>query len=153
MVGYKAIAGLLLSCGVMTAPTARAASLDPVPAVAGQHRTGAFAGARVRIALGGGSKASAGLTLAPIQRALVDDGSMRLRFGEGLALGVSDDGPVALRLAGARLDRLHVSRNGRIDASGARHGISTAGYIAIGVGVAVIVGGLLFVDALNDASE
>lgn len=34
-----------------------------------------------------------------------------------------------------------------------RHGISTLGYVAIGVGAAVIVGGLLFADAVRDASD
>ena len=36
---------------------------------------------------------------------------------------------------------------------GPRSNLSTLGYIAIGVGVAVIVGGILFVDAVRDASE
>ena len=40
-----------------------------------------------------------------------------------------------------------------MDARDDRHGISTLGYVAIGVGAAVIMGGLLFVDAVNDASE
>ncbi len=40
-----------------------------------------------------------------------------------------------------------------MDARDDRHGISTLGYVAIGVGAAVIVGGLLFVDAVNDASD
>jgi len=34
-----------------------------------------------------------------------------------------------------------------------RHGISTIGWVAIGVGASLVIGGLLFVDALNDASE
>ena len=40
-----------------------------------------------------------------------------------------------------------------MDARDDRHGISTLGYVAIGVGAAVIVGGLLFADAVRDASE
>ena len=40
-----------------------------------------------------------------------------------------------------------------MDARDDRHGISTLGYVAIGVGAAVIVGGLLFADAVNDASD
>ena len=36
---------------------------------------------------------------------------------------------------------------------GPRQNLSTLGYIAIGVGVAVIVGGILFLDAVRDASE
>jgi len=40
-----------------------------------------------------------------------------------------------------------------MDARDDRHGISTLGYVAIGVGAAVIVGGLLFADAVRDASD
>ena len=40
-----------------------------------------------------------------------------------------------------------------MDAPANRHGISTLGYVAIGVGAAVIVGGLLFADAVRDASD
>lgn len=40
-----------------------------------------------------------------------------------------------------------------MDARADRHGISTLGYVAIGVGAAVIVGGLLFADAVGDASD
>ena len=40
-----------------------------------------------------------------------------------------------------------------MDAHDDRHGISTLGYVAIGVGAAVIVGGLLFADAVRDASD
>lgn len=36
---------------------------------------------------------------------------------------------------------------------GPRSNLSTVAWVAIGVGVAVIVGGLLFVDAVRDASE
>lgn len=38
-----------------------------------------------------------------------------------------------------------------MDASDDRHGISTLGYVAIGVGAAAIVGGLLLADAVRDA--
>lgn len=34
-----------------------------------------------------------------------------------------------------------------------RHGISTLGWVAIGVGATLVVGSLLLVDAINDASE
>ncbi len=34
-----------------------------------------------------------------------------------------------------------------------KHGISTVGWVAIGVGASLVIGGLLFVDALNDASD
>lgn len=34
-----------------------------------------------------------------------------------------------------------------------RHGVSTLGWVAIGVGATLVVGGLLLVDAMRDASE
>ena len=37
--------------------------------------------------------------------------------------------------------------------SSARNNLSTVAIVAIGVGVAAIVGGLLFIDAVNDASD
>lgn len=150
----KCIAALAPIVGIVAgaAQPARAASLDMGPH-AGERSISAFAGARLRVSLGAAPRASAALAIAPMQRAMTGEGAVRMRFGEGLSFGTESRGPVALRLAGTRIDRLGMAPNGRIDERADRHGISTVGYVAIGVGVAVIVGGLLFVDALNDASE
>ena len=40
-----------------------------------------------------------------------------------------------------------------LPASERKLGLSTIGWVAIGVGAAAIVGGLLFIDAVNDASD
>ncbi|WP_431849450.1 hypothetical protein [Allosphingosinicella sp.] len=100
---------------------------------------GAFAGARLRLSLGAAPKASAAFAIAPMQRSTTGDGAVRMRFGEGLAFGTDGGEPVTLRLAGRRVDRLGIAPNGRVDERAGKHGISTVGYVAIGVGVLVAV--------------
>jgi len=100
---------------------------------------GAFAGARLRVPLGGAREERhirAGLTLAPTIRAQYADGASRLRFGEGLELGVTGRQPLRLSLAGTPINRLGQGGRGP---DGQRLGVSTIGWIAIGVGAAVVI--------------
>lgn len=63
-------------------------------------------------------------------------------------------GPIRESRIGLTLDgteRLMI--NGREQRVEDRQGVSTLGGVAIGVGVAVVVGGLLMLDALRDSSE
>jgi hypothetical protein len=102
------------------------------------QQIGAFAGARVRVPLGGDVRQRqlrAGLTLAPTLRTLAADGQSQLRFGEGLELGVTGREPVRLLLAGQDVRRL-----GAAEDDNDRHGgPSTLGWIAIGVGAAIVI--------------
>jgi hypothetical protein len=102
------------------------------------QRQGAFAGARLRIPLNGSraGKAQAGLTLAPILQGLQADGSVRTRFGEGLELRLSGTTRPQLAFGGRSLAQLAQGRGGP---DGRKLGVSTIGWIAIGVGVAAIV--------------
>jgi len=97
-------------------------------------------------------RARAGLTLAPTMRVRDADGGSRLRFGEGLELGIAQGSPLELSFAGRRVDRLGVSPRG--NAPGGQHaGVSTLGWVAIGVGTVIIVtaaaGYLWLEDALD----
>ncbi|HEX8401386.1 MAG TPA: hypothetical protein VF628_06735 [Allosphingosinicella sp.] len=148
MLKKVAVACLLVT---MSAQPALAAGLDAGDAATGGQNVGAFAGARLRLTLGAAPKASAAVTLAPMQRAWRGDGSIQTRFGEGLALGTAGGEPVALRLAGTRVDRLHLAQNGKVDGTARRHGISTLGYVAIGVGV-ILVGAFIAYGAIGDAA-
>jgi hypothetical protein len=99
---------------------------------------GAFAGARLRVPLGGARderRLRAGLTLAPTLRTSAADGESQLRFGEGLELGVTGRQPVRLLLAGQDVRRLGAAEDND-DRGG---GPSTLGWIAIGVGTFLIV--------------
>lgn len=102
------------------------------------HQIGAFAGARLRLPLGGDIRQRqirAGLTLAPTLRTFAADGESRLRFGEGLEFGVTGRQPARLMLAGQDVRRLGAAQ----DNDHRRRGPSTLGWIAIGVGAALVI--------------
>jgi hypothetical protein len=107
---------------------------------------GAFAGVRLRMPLGDGARqrVQAGLTLTPILHVRDSAGAVRTRFGHGLELGVAQNRPLELSLAGTRLDRLGTQPGGTAP-GGPRVGISTLGWVAIGVGATILVaGGILY---------
>lgn len=128
------IAALLAGQMATAVPPAIAAPLEDHPSLTDQRR-GAFIGARLRIPLDGARderRLRAGLTLAPTVRTRNADGAGRLRFGEGLELGVAGREPVRLSLAGRPIDRM-------AGPDGERLGVSTLGWIAIGVGASVVI--------------
>ena len=115
------------------------------------QQAGAFTGARLRVSLGGEARADrlrVGLVMAPTLRSEGSDRRSSLRFGEGVELGVVQGRPLALSIAGRPL----TGRESR-QLSGPKAGVSTVGWVAIGTGVVLVVGALLFFDAMNDASE
>ncbi len=103
----------------------------------GVTETGSFAGARVRLPIGGSAgrdSLRAGLVMAPTQRSEQAGGRIATRFGEGLELGFgANRRGVALSVAGRPLTGQ--SR----DLPGPRAGVSTIGWIAIGVGVVAVI--------------
>jgi hypothetical protein len=142
------LAGLVVAQTFATAQPAAAASFQE-PAIV---QSGTFAGARIRISLGGKQqdrKFHAGLTLAPTLRSQAITGETRTRIGEGLELGFTGKRPLTLSLAGRPVNRLLPSDRKTDDEQ--RLGISTGGYVAIGVGVAALVGGFLVFDHYRDA--
>jgi len=117
-----------------------------------ERRMGAFAGARFRVSLDreASERLRAGLTLSPTMHDLRSDGSSRLRIGEGLEFGTSEGRAPALSFAGRPVRQIV---QGSRAPDGDRRNISTVGWVAIGVGVAVAAGALWFFDAMEDASE
>lgn len=130
------VAGQLVA---VTAP-ARAATFE-----AADTRAGAFAGARLRISLGGPIRAKPrlGVALAPLVQSRALDGRIASRIGEGADLRFGSAGPslslgglpVAGRLAAAEEDERKKSSTGKKVLKG-------AAVVAI-VAVAVVGGGLL----------
>ena len=103
------------------------------------QQAGAFAGLRVRMALDGSEqqrRVRAGLTLAPTLHSRTATGETRLRIGEGVELGIVGREPIRLSLAGTPVNRL---AQGTAGPEGQRLGVSTIGWIAIGVGVAAVI--------------
>jgi hypothetical protein len=121
------------------------------------QQTGAFAGLRVRMGLDGTReqrRLRAGLTVAPTLHSRSAAGETRLRFGEGVELGIVGGDKVRLSLAGTPVNRL---AQGATGPDGRRLGVSTAGWVAIGIGATVAVlgvGYLVFTEMMDcDADE
>ena len=120
-------------------------------------RPGAFVGARVQLPLGHHASPSprATLAIAPTASRISREGMVRTRIGEGLALSIGESKP-SLTIAGFRADTALALRQQGASAPGKQLAISTAGWVAIGVGTVIVVGGVAFAlwaDAVNDGSE
>jgi len=123
---------------------ARAATFDRIETL--ETRAGAFAGARLRIPLGGPirSKPRVGLVLAPLVQSRAVDGSGVTRFGEGADLRLSSAGP-SLSLGGlpvaGRLAAVEEDEPKKKSSTGKKV-LKGAAVVAI-VALAVVGGGLL----------
>jgi hypothetical protein len=128
------IAALIAGQALGQSAPAFAQSYAPVR----ESETGTFGGVRLRIPFGGGARDQlrAGLAFAPIARTDYQDGRVRTRIGEGLEFGINGRGPMQFSLAGTPVNRL---AQGRAGPDGQRSGISTLGWIAIGVGATAII--------------
>ncbi|HEY5711586.1 MAG TPA: hypothetical protein VIT38_06800 [Allosphingosinicella sp.] len=148
------IAGLVAGQLLATAQPVLAADF----AEARDVRTGAFAGLRLRMPLGADPErrgVQVGLTVAPTLRSTNMDGRSRMGIGEGIELGIRQRETVTLRLAGTRIDRLGMAEGNRAP-QGHRHGVSTLGWIAIGVGTIVLAAAVstaVFVHEMNESSD
>lgn len=117
---------------------------------------GAFAGLRLRVALDGGAtqqRVRAGLTVAPTLRTLDVQGERRMQIGEGLELGWSGRNRFEMSVAGRPMSQLIQGADGP---EGRRAGVSTLGWVAIGVGAVVVVGltaGYLWLDDALDCTD
>lgn len=146
----------LLIAGLVAAAQVLPASQPAMAAELHQDRMGmpnqmsAFAGARLRVPLGGREKPQAGLALTSTLRG---GATGELRFGKGAELGFSGDEKVRLSLAGRPLSQL--APGGRVG-QGRKLGVSTLGYVAIGVGVVAVVtlaAGVWFVHEMNEPHD
>ena len=130
---------------LLAAQPAAAAELIGNPGATAPQR-GAFAGARLRLPIGGTrEKAHAGLTLTGIERSRSTGEN---RFSEGFEAGFARGGEFRLAMGGRPLEAPQGQR---------KAGVSTLGWVAIGVGTAVVVGalgfGLWLDERLEDANE
>lgn len=137
----KLLIAALVSGQVLTsAAPAFAQSYAPVR----DMETGAFGGVRVRIPFGGNQRepVRAGLAFAPTTRTDFQDGRVRTRFGEGVEFGFRTNRPLSLSIAGRDLSsfRLNAAQGEQEQQQRRRRGgPSTVGWIAIGVGVSLLI--------------
>jgi hypothetical protein len=137
-----------------------AASLLTVPAEAHavqndriDVRPGAFVGARFQFSLGGrsASKPRAALAIAPTASRISNGAIVQTRIGEGIALNFG--GRPTMTLAGERADRALGFHSAKEVDADRRMGISTGGWIAIGLGAVAVGGGLYFLHLVDEAEE
>jgi hypothetical protein len=140
------IAATVMAAQLMAAP-AVAASLEPVETRAA--RTGAFAGARFRVQLGGreAGRAQAGLNIGPVRSVQAIDGRIRTSFGEGVAFGISGKAAKPqLSFAGNSLDELRLQADGK-------GGVPTWALVVGGVVIVLGVAAAVAIDEISDNSE
>jgi hypothetical protein len=144
-----------VAMGALAAAQIACASQSAAAAELNQERTetasqvSAFAGARLRVPLGGGGeKPHAGLALTSTLRT---GPTGPLRFAKGAELGFSGtNSKLGFSLAGRPLSQLAPGRRGP---DGRKQGFSTLGWVAIGASAVIIVGGVLIFDYIDDQSE
>ncbi|HEX6374580.1 MAG TPA: hypothetical protein VFZ91_02560 [Allosphingosinicella sp.] len=126
------------------AQPAMAADL-PREASSGPNHVATFVGARIRVPLGATKeKPRAGLAFTATQRS-GDTGT--LRFSKGMELGFAGDDKVRLSVGGKPVSQL---TQGGATPDGRKLGVSTLGWIGIGVGVVVIGTAVWFYAAITD---
>ena len=115
---------------------ATAASFDQVERADVQG--GAFAGARLRVPLGGAvrPRPQLALTFAPMLRSAHADGRVRMRFGEGLGFGIVGRSSMHLPLGGRASN---ITKQGGVIGKDNAAGVSTLGWVGIGAGALVLV--------------
>jgi hypothetical protein len=113
-----------------------------------QVRPGMFVGAQLKMSFGGQARSQprAQLALAPTRSTFSDSGRSTARIGEGLALDFTSNAKPTLTLAGMRADTALGDRERKM-------GISSTGWVAIGLGVAALAGGLYFLHLVHEAEK
>lgn len=103
---------------------------------------GAFGGVRLRLPLGGrphDNRLRAGFAVAPTLSSRAQDGAVRTRIGEGLEFGYRGGRSVSFSIAGHDLQPRPLGAAQDNDGNHRHRGPSTLGWIAIGVGAAVVI--------------
>jgi hypothetical protein len=145
-----ALAAFLAAQTLPFAQPAAAADLN----LAQEPRPGAFGGVRVRVPLDGHPRqrqVRAGLTIAPTLHSRSADGSVRMRIGEGLELGLRGREPVRLSIAGQDLRRLAAQQSG--DEEDDDGGIPTGAWIAGGIVLVALAGAAWLAIELDNSSD
>ena len=144
------IASLIAAQTLAVAQPAFAATLDDQPTMTQQSR-GTFAGARLRIPLGGEKPTPrAGLAFTAMQRSGTSDGRSSLRFSEGVEFGFAGSTKPRLMLAGQPVS---ATRLGLADDGDKDGGLSTLGTVAIVVGGLLVAGAIGYAILLHEAQK
>jgi len=147
---------IIISLALVGLVSAPAQARDWSEQAADRH-AGAFVGAQFRVSFDGSrlEKPRASLGVAPTLSRISNSG-VHTTIGDGLALSLNEESRPELTLAGVRADRaLGLTRESG-PALNTKQGVSTGGWIAIGVGTVLVVGAVgfaLWADHVIDCEE
>src|SRR4029453_15389345 len=116
-------------------------------------RPGAFVGARFTTSLGQRSTSRAQLSISPPQSRISGTGRVNTRFGEGLALNFGPKSKPTLTLAGIPADAMFGLKPQGAAGSKQKLGLSTGGWVAIGVVAAAAIGVVAFSVYVREAEK
>src|SRR5688500_18041910 len=136
---------VMVATGLFAAPVQAAHWSDARP--------GTFVGARLTLGGKTGTRPSAALTIAPTQHRISGSGMSSMKIGEGIAFNLAPGAKPTLTLAGGRADALLGLQRGADHNSDRKLGVSTGGWVAIGVGAALLVGGAVFYNAATSCED
>jgi opacity protein-like surface antigen len=146
--------GFIAAAALLAAP---AQAHDWADQTTGRH-TGAFVGAQLHVGFRGKTieRPRATLGIAPTFSRMSTHAGVHTSIGEGLALSFGAKSKPELTFGGVRADRAlgFTSENGR--AADGKQGVSTAGWIGIGVGTLLVIGVVgvaLWADHVSDCEE
>ena len=123
------------------------------PYDAAEPTMGTFVGARFQVSLGGGRPARprTSLAIAPTRSYLSRGVVVKTTIGQGVALDFGQR--LELRLAGLPAKRvLGLHSSGESDPMN-KQNLSTGGWVAVGLGVTAVAGGLYFLHLVDEAEE
>jgi hypothetical protein len=129
----------MILAGLITAPV-QAANWS-------ESRSGAFVGARLTIGGKTGGRPLAALTLAPTQNRIAGNGMTSMKIGEGIAFGLTPGAKPSLTLAGMRADMALGLTSRTTTSGGKKLGMSDGGKVALGLGIAAVIAGGLYLAA------
>lgn len=145
------IASLMLT-SLVSEPALAAGQSDQYSSA--RQDAGAFAGARLRIRLGGNKAGHvrAGLAFAPMTRTETVGGRAHVRYGEGVEFGFNGTSRAGFSVGGQPIERFALLPGTGVDKRGTK-GLSTAGAVGIGAAVVVLAGVAAFVVLSNRCTE
>lgn len=141
------IISALVASQILAASPAGAASIQDHQELS-QRSMGAFAGARLRMPLGRNpQRPHLGFAIASTRR---DGPTGAMRFSPGMEMGFTGDGKARFFVGG---ESWTLAPQSGERSKGPKAGVSTLGWVAIGVAATALVGAGLFYAALTDCDD
>lgn len=146
------IAYVAMLAAMFSSVPAQAAGL---PDAQQESRFGAFVGVRLQLRAGGpdAGRARTSVAIAPTRSAYLGNGEFRTRVGEGLALEFSSHAKPRATFAGLPAAQAFGFTSTERQDDERKLGISSGGWVGIGLGAAALAGAVIFLSQVNDCDD